>query len=205
MSPAISKLAKSGPVALRRVMALKSPLMPSPTGGVSSAFSPYTDSPHSPAAVNPGFAAATSRHSTRSVASLDYMRTTRIAILARRSISISSFIQTFLYLLLTRLAMWPFFHSSNSTNTRSDSSLAPPPSPYPTHVDPSPVDSNGTENTEIEDSAQSGSDHGDESGEEVMSPDNEPDIVSPASDAVSASTLLCTCVESDFGITMSAY
>jgi hypothetical protein len=33
-------------------------------------------------------------------------------------------------------------------------SLAPPPSPYPQHVDPSPTDSNGTENTEIEEDAQ---------------------------------------------------
>ena len=65
-------------------MALKSPLMPSPTGGVSSAFSPYTDSPHSPAALNPGFAASTSNHSNRSVASLACMRAVRIALLARR-------------------------------------------------------------------------------------------------------------------------
>ena len=89
--------------------------------------------------------------------------------------------------------MCPFPPSSNSTNTRSDSSLAPPPSPYPAHVDPSPLDSNGTENTEIEDSAQSGSEHEDESGEEVMSPDNEPDVASPASaasDAVSTFDLL---------------
>lgn len=34
-------------------MALKSPLMPSPTGGgLSSAFSPYSDSPNSPARFN---------------------------------------------------------------------------------------------------------------------------------------------------------
>ena len=74
---------------------------------------------------------------------------------------------------------------SNSTNARSDFSLAPPPSPYPTHIDPSPVDSNGTENTEIEDSDQSGSEHEDEN-EEIISPDNEPDVSSPSSDAVSA-------------------
>ena len=30
-------------------MALKSPLMPSPNGNLSSAFSPYSDSPNSPA------------------------------------------------------------------------------------------------------------------------------------------------------------
>jgi hypothetical protein len=33
-------------------------------------------------------------------------------------------------------------------------SLAPPPSPYPQQVDPSPTDSNGTENTEIEEDVQ---------------------------------------------------
>ena len=173
-------------------MALKSPLMPSPTGGVSSAFSPYTDSPHSPAALNPGFAAATSNHSNRLVASLDYMRAARTAVLTKRSITFRKSILPWLFLFMayTSGRCGLFDDSSNSTNTRSDSSLAPPPSPYPTHVDPSPVDSNGTENTEIEDSAQSGSEHGDESGEEVMSPDNEPDIISPASDAVSASIFL---------------
>ncbi len=38
---------------------------------------------------------------------------------------------------------------SNPTDT-----LAPPPSPYPQNVDPSPVDSNGTESTEIDEEAQ---------------------------------------------------
>jgi hypothetical protein len=32
--------------------------------------------------------------------------------------------------------------------------LAPPASPYPSQVEPSPVDSNGTESTEIEEEAQ---------------------------------------------------
>ena len=39
------------------------------------------------------------------------------------------------------------------SDTPSDS-LAPPPSPYPAHVDPSPTDSNGTESTEIDEDAQ---------------------------------------------------
>ena len=33
-------------------------------------------------------------------------------------------------------------------------SLAPPASPYPQQIDPSPVDSNGTETTDIEEDAQ---------------------------------------------------
>jgi len=38
--------------------------------------------------------------------------------------------------------------------SNNSDSLAPPPSPYPTHVDPSPTDSNGTESTEIEEDVQ---------------------------------------------------
>lgn len=62
-------------------------------------------------------------------------------------------------------------------------SLAPPASPYPAQVDPSPVDSNGTdgtEGTEIEDEKQDGvrSPLTDE-GEELRSPDIE--ITSPQS------------------------
>lgn len=34
------------------------------------------------------------------------------------------------------------------------SGLAPPPSPYPQHVDPSPTDSNGTESTDIDEDSQ---------------------------------------------------
>lgn len=58
--------------------------------------------------------------------------------------------------------------------------LAPPPSPYPTQVDPSPVDSNGTESTEIEDEKQDGVKSPlPEQSEEVQSPDIE--ITSPQS------------------------
>jgi hypothetical protein len=32
--------------------------------------------------------------------------------------------------------------------------LIPPPSPYPQHIDPSPTDSSGTENTDIEEDVQ---------------------------------------------------
>ncbi|KAK1808554.1 hypothetical protein LTR12_017093 [Friedmanniomyces endolithicus] len=75
-------------------------IMPSPTSGLSSAFSPYTDSPNSPAPYK------------------------------------NNFVPT-----------------SNRSSGPSDS-LAPPPSPYPQTTDPSPVDSNGTESTEIEEEAQ---------------------------------------------------
>ncbi|GAB1736964.1 hypothetical protein NU219Hw_g332t1 [Hortaea werneckii] len=81
-------------------MALKSPLMPSPTNGLSSAFSPYSDSPNSPAPYQNNFPT-----------------------------------------------------SSNRSSGPPDS-LAPPPSPYPQQIEPSPVDSNGTESTEIEEDAQ---------------------------------------------------
>ncbi|KAK3071893.1 hypothetical protein LTR53_007811 [Teratosphaeriaceae sp. CCFEE 6253] len=74
--------------------------MPSPTNGLSSAFSPYSNSPNSPA---------------------PYKST--------------------------------FPPQSNRSSGPSDS-LAPPPSPYPQTTDPSPVDSNGTESTEIEEEAQ---------------------------------------------------
>ncbi|KAH0356813.1 hypothetical protein KCU81_g681, partial [Aureobasidium melanogenum] len=43
--------------------------------------------------------------------------------------------------------------TSKRSSTNSDS-LAPPPSPYPQQVDPSPTDSNGTENTDIEEDVQ---------------------------------------------------
>ncbi|KAF7192887.1 hypothetical protein HII31_05801 [Pseudocercospora fuligena] len=116
-------------------MALKSPLMPSPTGaGLSSAFSPYSDSPNSPARFN------------------------------------------------------NFPGSGNTQSNRSSGpsdSLAPPPSPYPQQIEPSPVDSNGTEGTEIEEDAQedaevesAGSDRN-RGSLEVQSPDIE--ITSPAS------------------------
>lgn len=61
-------------------------------------------------------------------------------------------------------------------------SLAPPPSPYPTQIEPSPVDSNGTESTEIEEDAQDDSDvksPASTTAAEVKSPDVE--ISSPQS------------------------
>jgi hypothetical protein len=68
-----------------------------------------------------------------------------------------------------------------SRSSGPSDSLAPPPSPYPQNVDPSPVDSNGTESTEIEDQAQDDgvkSPSGD-ANIEVHSPDIE--ITSPQS------------------------
>ncbi|KAI7545446.1 hypothetical protein KC331_g6210 [Hortaea werneckii] len=98
-------------------MALKSPLMPSPTNGLSSAFSPYSDSPNSPAPYQNNFPTASNRSSG------------------------------------------------------PPDSLAPPPSPYPQQIEPSPVDSNGTESTEIEEDAQ-------EEGE-VKSPHADGEVQSP--------------------------
>ncbi|KAF2211642.1 hypothetical protein CERZMDRAFT_117803 [Cercospora zeae-maydis SCOH1-5] len=87
-------------------MALKNPIMPmaSPNGaGLVSAFSPYSDSPNSPARFS-AFSGGNHPHNNRSSAPND--------------------------------------------------SLAPPPSPYPQQIEPSPVDSNGTEGTEIDEDAQ---------------------------------------------------
>ncbi|KAF1954673.1 hypothetical protein CC80DRAFT_493791 [Byssothecium circinans] len=104
-------------------MATATQLMPtSPTPGLKSSFSPYTDSPSSPA----------------------------------------TFAQVF----------------SNRSSNASDH-LVPPPSPYPSSVDPSPVDSNGTNATEIEDDAQVNQVSEDESSDIVKSPMD--DIISPAS------------------------
>lgn len=91
--------------------------MPSPTGALSSTFSPYSDSPNSPAPF-------------------------RTYPLAEKRWSLPIHIRH--DCLLTRCR-----RSSGGTDT-----LHPPPSPYPQHIDPSPVDSNGTENTEIEEEAQ---------------------------------------------------
>ncbi|KAH5714176.1 hypothetical protein HBI20_153790 [Parastagonospora nodorum] len=106
-------------------MATATQLMPSPTGHLKSAFSPYTDSPSSPA---------------------------------------------------------PFAHVFSNRSSNTSDHLVPPPSPYPATVDPSPVDSNGTVNTdhtEIEDDAQEN--HvSDDSMSDVRSPGTD-DIVSPAS------------------------
>ncbi|KAM3425660.1 hypothetical protein BST61_g7604 [Cercospora zeina] len=77
--------------------------MASPTrAGLVSAFSPYSDSPNSPARFS-AFSGGNT-HSNRASAPND--------------------------------------------------SLAPPPSPYPQQIEPSPVDSNGTEGTEIDEDAQ---------------------------------------------------
>ncbi|KAF2115123.1 hypothetical protein BDV96DRAFT_576509 [Lophiotrema nucula] len=104
-------------------MATATQLMPSPTTGLKSSFSPYTDSPSSPA----------------------------------------TFAQVF---------------SNRSSGATSDH-LVPPPSPYPSTVDPSPVDSNGTNATEIEDDAQINQVSEDEHSD-VKSPEAD-DIISPAS------------------------
>lgn len=101
-------------------MATATQLMPSPTGGLKSAFSPYTESPSSPG--------------------------------------------TFAHLF-----------SNRSSGTTSDH-LIPPPSPYPATVDPSPVDSNGTNATEIEDDEQVN-----DMSEDDMGDIASPDIISPRS------------------------
>lgn len=97
-------------------MALKSPLMPSPTSGLSSAFSPFTDSPNSPAP-NGAFSSIDKRW--------DFVE---------RAIGLQ-------------------LNDTCRSSGPSDS-LAPPPSPYPQQIEPSPVDSNGTETTDIEEDAQ---------------------------------------------------
>jgi len=59
-------------------------------------------------------------------------------------------------------------------------SLAPPPSPYPQQIEPSPVDSNGTDKTEIDEDAQEDGDvKSPQTDGEVQSPDIE--ITSPQS------------------------
>lgn len=71
--------------------------------------------------------------------------------------------------------------SSQRSSGPSDS-LAPPPSPYPQQIEPSPVDSNGTESTEIDEEAQDDSgvrSPRDDANGEVRSPDIE--ITSPQS------------------------
>ncbi|KAK3713363.1 hypothetical protein LTR37_008555 [Vermiconidia calcicola] len=107
-------------------MALKSPMMPSPTNGLASAFSPYSASPNSPAP-NGGF------------------------------------------------------NKSDKRSSGPSDSLAPPASPYPSQVEPSPVDSNGTETTEIEEDAQDDSRAESTADGELHSPDVE--ITSPQSAA----------------------
>lgn len=102
-------------------MALKSPLMPSPTA-ISSAFSPYTDSPNSPASFANKFPRDTQSNRYALFQAANHTNRPLLTIRAR---------------------------SSGPTD-----SLAPPPSPYPQQVDPSPVDSNGTESTDIDEDAQ---------------------------------------------------
>lgn len=67
-------------------------------------------------------------------------------------------------------------------------SLAPPPSPYPQQIEPSPVDSNGTETTDIDDDAQEDSQVKTDANGELLSP--EIDITSPQS-----ATSVCAHVE----------
>ncbi|KAI8933775.1 hypothetical protein NX059_009484 [Plenodomus lindquistii] len=102
-------------------MATATQLMPSPSGLKSmSAFSPYTDSPSSPA---------------------------------------------------------NFAHVFSNRSSNTSDHLQPPPSPYPATVDPSPVDSNGTsqtDHTDIEDDAQVNH----------LSEDDMSDIRSPATDDI---------------------
>lgn len=73
-----------------------------------------------------------------------------------------------------------FLHRSSGPTD----SLAPPASPYPPGIEPSPVDSNGTESTEIEEEAQDEDIKSQDSTKrresfEVQSPDIE--ITSPES------------------------
>ncbi|KAK5171141.1 uncharacterized protein LTR77_004285 [Saxophila tyrrhenica] len=104
-------------------MALKSPMMPSPSSGLSSSFSPYTDSPSSPAP-----------HGV--------------------------------------------FNGIEKRSSGPSDSLAPP-SPYPNQIEPSPVDSNGTETTEIEEEEQEVRSPNPATNGELQSPDVE--IRSPQS------------------------
>ena len=124
-------------------MALKSPLMPSPNGSLSSAFSPYSDSPNSPAV--PGSFNGIEKRYAREW-----------------------------------FEMLKEYADGRDRSSGPSDNLAPPPSPYPAQVDPSPVDSNGTESTEIEDEKQDGVKSPlPEQSEEVQSPDIE--ITSPQS------------------------
>lgn len=93
-------------------MATATQLMPSPTAGLKSSFSPYTDSPSSPATFAQVF-------SNRCDSSRQCLPQTAEALM----------------------------ETPRSSNTSDH--LAPP-SPYPSTVDPSPVDSNGTVATEVD-------------------------------------------------------
>ena len=85
----------------------------------------------------------------------------------------------------------PLSHLLKYLDRSSDrsESLAPPPSPYPQQVEPSPVDSNGTETTLIDEDAQEDqlrSPDGPVDGE-LLSPDIE--ITSPQSEPPSAGSV----------------
>lgn len=129
-------------------MATATQLMPSPSGLKSmSAFSPYTDSPSSPA----NFAQVFSSNRCAARASAELCPSSAV-----------------------------LMDSPRSSNTSDH--LQPPPSPYPATVDPSPVDSNGTnhtDHTEIEDDAQV-NELANDFAADVQSPATD-DIVSPAS------------------------
>ncbi|KAF2091012.1 hypothetical protein K490DRAFT_34916 [Saccharata proteae CBS 121410] len=105
--------------------------MPSPNtpaGALKSAFSPYTDSPSSPAPFSPAFPQSSG-------------------------------------------------HNAAAAAHPGADSLYPPPSPYPTIIEPSPVDSNGTATTEIDEDAQEGAHQGDDEAEadmhDIASPDSQ--------------------------------
>lgn len=71
--------------------------------------------------------------------------------------------------------------------------LAPPASPYPQHVDPSPTDSNGTESTEIDEDSQ------EDTEEETPEPTPSSKPTSPSSGLDNVGYLLpkrtmCICV-----------
>ena len=68
-------------------------------------------------------------------------------------------------------------------NSTPSDSLHPPVSPYPNHVDPSPVESSGSANTEIDEDAQEETDNADLRKEETQDgqASSEEQALSPAS------------------------
>ena len=107
-------------------MATATQLMPSPTGGLKSAFSPYTESPSSPGTFAHLF-------SNRYVP---------------RQEPFQPPLKSFSATMPRRVVPAALILHKRSSGTTSDH-LIPPPSPYPATVDPSPVDSNGTNATEV--------------------------------------------------------
>jgi hypothetical protein len=124
------------------------------TGGLASAFSPYSasDSPSSPSRFGSPYANHTANANNRYA--IPDMR---------------------------RQAMRPHVHVliPGRRSSIPPDSLAPPASPYPQQIEPSPVDSNGTASTEIEDDEQEDERRGTMEGDESLSPDIE--ITSPES------------------------